>query len=170
MTTSKINNYFTKSPEKQPFKRKATTKSSTTVQSGQKIRPNGSTPPIKSSEKDTSSSPKDQDHPKDNPSNSSEEPIKLPKALSQSSPTNSPHVSPGQSTFNETRHESSPTATTEENINQSPRELQGTNKRNQPSTRLEAPTDPPSPADTNIESGKATKKTGNTRNVESSYH
>ena len=158
MTTSKINNYFTKSPEKQPFKRKATTKSSTTVQSGQKIRPNGSTPPIKSPEKDTSSSPKDQDHPKDTPSNSSEEPIELPKALSQSSPTNSPHVSPGQSTFNETEHESSPTVTTEENINQSPRELQGTNKRNQPSARLEAPTDPPSPTDTNIESGKATEK------------
>jgi hypothetical protein len=84
MTTSKINNYFTKSPEKQPFKRKATTKSSTTVQSGQKIRPNGSTPPTKSPEKDTSSSPKVQDLPKDNSSNSSEDPTEFPKAQNQS--------------------------------------------------------------------------------------
>ena len=38
MTTSNINKYFTKSPEKQPFKRKAT-KSSATVQSGQKSDP-----------------------------------------------------------------------------------------------------------------------------------
>ena len=138
MTTSKINNYFTKSPEKQPFKRKATTKSSTTVQSGQKIRPNGSTPPIKSPEKDTSSSPTDQDHPTDNPSNPSEEPLELPKALSQSSPTNSPQVSPSQSTINDNEQEPSSTVATEENINQSPRELQGTNKRNQPSARIEA--------------------------------
>ena len=47
MTATKINKLFTKSPEKQPFKRKATKTTVNLQTSGQKTRFNISTPPTK---------------------------------------------------------------------------------------------------------------------------
>ena len=61
MTSTKINKYFTKSPEKHPVKRKANKDNPHIQTSGQKSRLNGSTPPTKTPNESTNESSPNQD-------------------------------------------------------------------------------------------------------------
>ena len=61
MTSTKINKYFTKSPEKHPVKRKANKDNPHIQTSGQKSRLNGSTPPTKTPNEPTNESSPSQD-------------------------------------------------------------------------------------------------------------